>query len=554
MSTKGSRSKSGRKDAFRVLWISLIAIGMMLISNPCSAHPMGNFSVSHYTGITIERGSLVLRYLIDMAEIPTFQDMQQSGITARSDDPKLLSYLTAKSSEFAAGLHVTVDGHEVALRPISQNVIFPPGAGGLPTMKFAFLYRARIAESCKLGACQVNYEDSNFPGRAGWKEIVVKTGRDIVIASSTAPDHDRSSQLSNYPTDLVSPPQALQARVTFSTAVVPLTTSSVSGSATRTSSSTVRAANPTGNTTVAIMPRSALPASAHSPDQDMVSIAPNQQKTPRSAFTELIARQQMGIGIGLLAALIAAGLGALHALEPGHGKTIVAAYLVGVKGTARHAFLVGIIVTITHTAGVYLLGSITLYAQKYILPEMLYPFLGVLSGILIAGMGFYLFLQRYVGGDLGHSHTNSAGSRSHAGLSYSRVPTAATTNEALLEGEWIAQKSRSSIPTRQLLVLGITGGIVPCPAALVVLLSALALHRVLLGLFLITAFSSGLALVLIAMGMTAVYAGRVMSRLRTEGPLIQRWLPMTSAAMVTALGCVIAVRGLITAGILQIHV
>jgi ABC-type nickel/cobalt efflux system permease component RcnA len=554
MFTNGSRSKSGRADAFRVLWITLIALGMMLISNPCFAHPMGNFSVSHYTGITIERGSLELRYLIDMAEIPTFQDMQQSGITARSDDPKLLTYLTAKSSELAAGLHVTVDGHEVALRPISQNVIFPPGAGGLPTMKFAFLYRARIAESCKLGACQVNYEDSNFPGRAGWKEIVVKAGRDIVLASSTAPDHDRSSQLSNYPTDLVSPPQALQARVTFSTSVLPLTTSSVSRPAMRTSPSTVRAARPTGHATAAIVPRGAHTASVHSPDQDMVSIAPNQQKTPRSAFTDLIAKQQMGIGIVLLAALIAACLGALHALEPGHGKTIVAAYLVGAKGTARHAFLLGIIVTITHTAGVYLLGAVTLYAQKYILPEKLYPFLGVLSGILIAGMGFYLFLQRYVGGDLSHSHTNKPGSHNHLALFSSGQTTVVPTNESLLKGEPAAEKSRPSIPARQLLLLGITGGIVPCPAALVVLLSALALHRALFGFFLIMAFSSGLALVLVAMGMTAVYAGRVMSRLRTEGPLIQRWLPMTSAAIITALGCVIAVRGLIAAGILQIHV
>ena len=86
----------------------------------------------------------------------------------------------------------------------------------------------------------------------------------------------------------------------------------------------------------------------------------------------------------------------LHALEPGHGKTIVAAYLVGSKGTARYAVALGMIVTISHTAGVYLLGTITLYAQKYILPEKLYPFLGVLSGILIAGIGFYLFLQRYI--------------------------------------------------------------------------------------------------------------------------------------------------------------
>ena len=302
------------------------------------------------------------------------------------------------------------------------------------------------------------------------------------------------------------------------------------------------------------MPSSGLATSVHSPDQEIASINPNRQKTPRSAFTELIATQKMGIGIALLAALIAAGLGALHALEPGHGKTIVAAYLVGAKGTARHAFLLGIIVTITHTAGVYLLGAVTLYAQKYILPEKIYPFLGVLSGILIAGMGFYLFLQRYIGGDLSHSHTNRPGTHNHLGLFYSGQPTVAPTNEALPEGEWTAQKSSSSIPTRQLLVLGITGGIVPCPAALVVLLSALALHRVLLGLFLIAAFSSGLALVLIAMGITAVYAGRVMSRFRTEGPLIQRWLPLTSAVMISALGCVIAVRGLMAAGILQLHV
>jgi nickel/cobalt exporter len=555
MPTSDGRSKSGRKDAFREKWMALIVFGMMIVSNSCFAHPMGNFSVSHYAGITIERGTLELRYLVDMAEIPTFQDMQQTGITARSDDPKLLSYLAAKSSEFAAGLHVIVDGHEVVLHPIAQNVMFPPGAGGLPTMKFAFLYHARIAESCKLGACQVNYEDSNFPGRAGWKEIVVKAGRDVVLASSTAPDHDRSTQLSNYPTDLVnSPPQALQARVTFSAAVAPTTSSSASGLATRTSSSTVRAAKPARNATDAIVPSSAVPASVHSPDQDMVSITPNQQKTPRSAFTELMATQKMGIGIVLLAALIAAALGALHALEPGHGKTIVAAYLAGAKGTARHAFLLGIIVTITHTAGVYLLGAVTLYAQKYILPEKLYPFLGVLSGILIAGMGFYLFLQRYLGGDLSHSHTNGTGSDSHVGLPYSRLRATSPGKEAVPADERAAQKSRPSIPARQLLVLGITGGIVPCPAALVVLLSALALHRALFGLFLIMAFSSGLALVLIAMGMTAVYAGRVMSRLRTEGPLIQRWLPLTSAAMITALGCVIAVRGLMAAGSLQIHV
>ena len=247
-----------------------------------------------------------------------------------------------------------------------------------------------------------------------------------------------------------------------------------------------------------------------------------------------MAIKQIGFGIALLAAAIAAGLGALHALEPGHGKTIVAAYLVGSKGTARHALLLGMIVTISHTAGVYLLGAITLYAQKYILPDRIYPFLGVLSGILIAGMGCYLFLQRYIGGEFAHTHSHDLSMAAGAPKEGTRL-----------------QSGRVS--ARQLLVLGITGGIVPCPAALVVLLSAVALHRTGFGLFLIVAFSIGLAAVLIAMGLVAVYAGRMMSRLPIDGPLVQRWLPMGSAAMITALGCVIAVRGLMAAGIVQIR-
>jgi hypothetical protein len=145
-----------------------------------------------------------------------------------------------------------------------------------------------------------------------------------------------------------------------------------------------------------------------------LALAPNRQPTPRNAFTELMHTRRIGVGMLLLAAVIAAGLGALHALEPGHGKTIVAAYLVGSKGTARHAFLLGLIVTIAHTAGVYLLGLVTIYAQSYVVPERLYPFLAVLSGMLIAGMGLYLALQRFVGSGYAPSHSHGAGGHSHA--------------------------------------------------------------------------------------------------------------------------------------------
>jgi ABC-type nickel/cobalt efflux system permease component RcnA len=515
------------------------------------AHPMGNFSISHYSGITIERGSLDVLYLIDMAEIPTFQEMQETKLNGHPDDSKMQSYLTAKSVEFASHLSITVEGHRVMLQPISRNVIFTPGAGGLPTMKFGFLYRGKAA--CKLNGCRLSFQDVNFPGRAGWKEVVVKAGRGIVLISSTVPDHDRSGQLTNYPTDLVnSAPQTVEASITFAPAA-PAATSKPSVAAGGRVPLTVRSSKPHVTVAATAMQSDVPEAAASSAKQPEIDITPNRQQTPRSAFTELIASQRMGIGITLLAALLAAGLGALHALEPGHGKTIVGAYLVGSKGTAWHAFLLGLIVTITHTAGVYLLGAVTLYAQKYILPERLYPFLGVLSGILIAGMGFYLFLQRCVGGELGHSHMHGAGGHSHRSL-FRSPPGRATNGDPATVTDSTASASRRFIPTRQLLVLGITGGIVPCPAALVVLLSAVALHRVLFGLFLILSFSVGLALVLIVMGMVAVYAGRLMSRVGTDGPLIQRWLPLVSALMITALGSVIAVHGLMAAGIVQIRV
>lgn len=461
----------------------------MLLASTAAAHPMGNFSISRYSGITIERGAVELRYILDIAEIPTFQEMQQSGISG-PDDVRLPAYLTAKSRELAQGLHLKVNGKAVTLRVVKQNVIFPPGAGNLPTIKLGFLYSAHMVKETCSTACLLDYKDENLPDSTGWKEIVIKAGREIKLASSTVPGRDRSGELSNYPSDLLnSPPQVLEAKAVFSLPAAPVV--------------------------VAAEPKPLEPVAVPTIEPAKIDIVPNRQTTPRNAFTQLMTKDQVGIGFGLLAALIAAGLGALHALEPGHGKTIVAAYLVGSKGTARHAVLLGLIVTVSHTAGVFLLGGVTLYAQQYVLPERLYPLFGVLSGILIAGTGLYLFLQRYVGTEFSHDH----GPPEHG----------------------------YTVRPRMLLVLGITGGIVPCPAALVVLLSAVALHRVAFGLFLIVAFSAGLAAVLIAMGLVAIRARQAMKSVRLDGPLVQRWLPLGSAALVTLFGCTIAVQGAVQA-------
>ena len=215
------------------------------------------------------------------------------------------------------------------------------------------------------------------------------------------------------------------------------------------------------------------------------------------------------------------GLGALHALEPGHGKTIVAAYLVGSKGTARHAFLLGLIVTVAHTASVFVLGAITLYASRYILPEQLYPWLGLLSGLTIAALGGYMFLRRWTGEEVEHPHT-AGEMHGHWFSSKKKQPAKmdpfAAPETTLPSGiAAAAPSSTGTVSLPQLFTLGITGGIIPCPAALVVLLSAFALHRINLGFFLITCFSMGLAAVLISFGLLMVYARRFME------PLADGW-------------------------------
>jgi ABC-type nickel/cobalt efflux system permease component RcnA len=300
-----------------------------------------------------------------------------------------------------------------------------------------------------------------------------------------------------------------------------------------------------------------------------VILKANSQGTPRSAFTELISSKRTDFLFMAMAALIAAVLGGFHALEPGHGKTLVAAYLVGSHGKARHAVLLGAIVTASHTISVYALGLITLYASQWILPERLYPWLGIGSGLLVAGLGFTLFIRRYLAteshaGD-GHVHDHAHSHRHNwYGAHVDEVDTHSDSDLIVHEhrhceghdhshgGEHEMPRAARELSLSGLFALGITGGIVPCPAALVVLLGALAFHRVAFGLFLIVAFSAGLAAVLISLGLAMVYAGRFMSRFGAQGPLTQRWLPLASSAVITVIGVTLTLQSLVTVGVFRI--
>ena len=548
---------------FRKIIRSLLLIAGLLSIAPGNllAHPMGNFSISHYAAIHMERDTVELRYVIDMAEIPTYQEMQRTGIVAQEGDSSLAPYLIQQSAALGGGLFMEIDGRQVELHAVDRSVLFTPGAGGLPTMKLAFVYRAQIENKSLDVAHTVHYLDKNFAGHSGWKEIIITQADGVSLASSSAPPVDRSAQLSNYPTDLLnSPPQDLEAAAAFS--LRPLESSPVIVSKpiaisemASTSGPVRRAAQPVTEKSAAtprVQPVAVPGSSTQIRDlasSSTIQLEANKQMTPRSKFAELVSTRNMSFWFLFTAAMIAAGLGALHALEPGHGKTIVAAYLVGSRGTPRHAVLLGLIVTAAHTTGVYLLGVVTLYASRWIVPEQLYPWLGIISGLMIAGLASFLFLRAWTGEAADHSHVPGQ-SHSHwfASLVKSRYAQAASPAEEGNETRSTAAQN-SAVPLRQLLTLGITGGMVPCPAALVVLLSALSLHRVGLGLFLIVAFSLGLAAVLIVIGLLMVYARQLTARWKGDGRFVKCWLPVFSSAAMMILGLGIAVQSLLSTGI-----
>ena len=240
---------------------------------------------------------------------------------------------------------------------------------------------------------------------------------------------------------------------------------------------------------------------------------------PQADYLSQLLRQGEIGWLTLLAGMaVAFALGAVHALSPGHGKTLVAAYLVGTRGTPKHAAFLGFMVTFTHTISVFFLGLVTLYLSRFVLPEKITPVLGTISGISIVWIGATLLVKRIAGarrpavapsipllhdhGD-GHVHTHIPDEVSMAGL----------------------------------IALGASGGLVPCPTALVLLLSSISVGRVGLGLILLVAFSGGLAVVLTAVGLAVLYARHLLpDRQRASQNKAFRYLPVASAAVIVCVG------------------
>jgi len=246
-------------------------------------------------------------------------------------------------------------------------------------------------------------------------------------------------------------------------------------------------------------------------------------------LSRLLHRGDIGLGLIILGMAVAFGLGAMHALSPGHGKTIVAAYLVGARGTFKHAIFLGGMVTFTHTISVFFLGLTTLFLSQYVLPEKIFPVLGAISGLSIVGIGGMLLYKRarqlrhVADHHHHHDHTHPHDHHhphEHGPHGHSHVP----------EGD---------VTLGSLIALGASGGLVPCPSALVLLLSSIALGRVGLGLFLLVAFSTGLAIVLMGIGVLVLYAKQLLpDSQKTAAHPAFRIIPLLSAALIVCIGLV----------------
>ena len=507
------------------LWLALA------LPTAAWAHPLGNFTINHFAGLHVAQQEISIDYVLDMAEIPAFQEIAlfDANGNGQPDTAEAAAYHSAKCESLRSDLDLRVYNKPATLALSSSNIEFPAGTGSLLTLRLNCNFTTSFTDE----AANISFTDNSYPDRIGWREIVV-TSENVALQGDFA-SASISERLTKYPDDMMSNPLD-QRQVTFRLdATLPIQTQ--------------------GQPVAA---QEAIPSSVASG-----------LTFGEDAFTSLITMEDLSLPAILVALVVSFVWGAMHALTPGHGKAVVGSYLIGERGNARHALLLGLTTTITHTAGVFAMGLVTLLAAQFITPEQLFPWLSFLSGALVAAIGIRLMVTRlrearaaksaprftvapvqkrsFVrtavshthhddshqhGHDHPHDHDHHGHDHSHGDHTHSHLPP-------------------EEITWRSIVALGISGGILPCPSALIVLLSAIALGRIGLGLALVLAFSLGLAGVLTAIGLLFVYAGRMIS-FAPRQRWILRVLPVASALVISVACLGIAMQALTQIGWLSL--
>jgi nickel/cobalt transporter (NicO) family protein len=559
-------------------------VALLAFGGVASAHPLGNFSVNHAHSIHVTADHFVDEAVIDTAEIPAAQaetdvDTDGDGIESTAE---LAAYGAQRCAAFASDVRLTVDGVATNLAVTRSSFERVPGAAALTTTRL----ECRLESPIEVGTgADIGLDDAFEPGRIGWHEIIA-TADGAHLVGSPVPTTSSTDHLRTYPVDLLSSPLDVR-QVTLR--VEP------------------------GGATVAV--GDAPAAASGDAVRDGAADGPLRDLTGpvNRAFDRLVGTHDLTLGVGLLAVALSLVLGASHALLPGHGKTVMAAYIAGRQGTSRDAVVVGATVTATHTGGVLVLG-LALTLSSSLAGESVLAWLGIVSGLLIAGLGASLLIGSIRGrttsfahghhhgahghhhghvhhghGHHGHGHHRGHhhrdDDRSHEGVpGHGRAPSrrvhvrSHTAAEQPPDGGSVAVLARSrtivvrrstpvsatvavSAPTagptraaapvsrRSLIGMGIAGGLVPSPSALVVLLSAIALGRTAFGVLLVVGYGLGMAATLTAAGLLLV---RVRDRFQriTDGRVgraaarWQRVSPYLTAALVLAVGIGLVGRSL----------
>jgi ABC-type nickel/cobalt efflux system permease component RcnA len=498
-----------------------------------TAHPMGNFSVSHFTRFDVNKKVVKITYVLDLAEIPTYQLMRNWNLDPAADakipESTLQEKATAQASEWISQLDFTSNGARLKPKQERTTIKFSDGAGGM--------HVSRIETALRLENVQgkLAFEDRNYPDRAGWKEIVITSTDSTPIIQASQSGADRSKALTEYPADpTLTPPQDLRASMEWHVEAPVIVTK------------IVPIEQPAAPVTQAATP---APSATPKPVAGEV--------TRGDYLSKMLSQHDIPFNVMLIGIAVAFAFGALHAKSPGHGKTMVAAYLVGSRGTMKQAAFLGGMVTLTHTISVFILGLVTLAFAKYLAPEKLVTWLGVASGISIVLIGATLFYKRlrtlskakahthhHHHHDHDHTHAHDhAHDHDHAHARAHGLPHTHDHHHHDHDHDH-GPHGHSHVPEgevslRSLIALGASGGLVPCPSALVLLLISISLGHVGLGLLLLVSFSLGLAGVLMAIGMLVIYAKQWLpDPVKTSQHPAFRLIPVLSAFVIVCIGLV----------------
>ncbi len=536
---------------------SVLAVVLLLVLAPAaSAHPLGNFTTNTAAAVRVSASGIDVGYTIDSAEIPTVR--ATSAIDRNGDGSQspaeLARYAETTCRAVAKETDIRVDGQRLPVATgEGATAVFAAGAASLQTLRVDCELSTEADLSS--GDHEVTLSNDWIGDRIGWHEITA-TG-DGVTLSGSIPAVSSSDQLRVYPADqIAAPPDVRSATI---------------------------ATSPGGETTAAGGRRIQTGSISALPGVDSVS----------RSFTDLVSRERLTVGIALTGLVLAILLGSLHALAPGHGKTVMAAYMLGGEGTGRQALALCATVTVTHTAGVLVLGT-ALTVTTVVAPERLYPFLGAISGLLVASIGVTMLRRarraRTTGyfGTMGHSHPHvdhehhehhehhdhehhdhehhdhehhsTAPDRELVGVG-SRVvehrnapdhdPAPDHDHGTHDHGTHDHSHPDPSQPVswRSLVGMGFAGGMVPSPSALLVLLGAIALGRTWFGVALVFAYGIGMAASLVAAGLFLIRIRNRLDRYLTtrngqRASMRMAIMPVVTALFVVAGGLYVALRAL----------